>query len=292
MVYAGAIWLMIYFLHGNGFPGGCYQQFLANLRYFETVFAEPVLTSPIQCHPQQRWPTMRDQAMARIESLLMKCADTKTQLTLVGHSMGGYLQIMAAKRLIEADVAHVHLIKDIVLIDSPFPLGHRQALLSFLQKSGIGDKFGPAPIAARRRNRWADLDEAKAFFRSKKFTQKWAPGVIDDFLDHALTQAKELHFELTIPRETERDIYANITAKEARQALIYLHQRKITPAFIAGTQSLEVSLGGRSANYKLFSERLIEIESGHLIPMEQPTACARAVAQLLKLTGKTAQPHR
>jgi pimeloyl-ACP methyl ester carboxylesterase len=291
MVYARKIWLMIYFLHGNGFPSGCYQQFLEHLGYFDTVFAEPVLTSPVECQPKKRWAAMRDQASSRIESLLIKHAKTDAQLTLVGHSMGGYLQMMAAKQIIQKNAANADRIKDIVLIDSPFPQGYRQALLAFIQTTGLTHKFGPAPIAAKRRTQWATLDEAKTFFASKKFTQNWAPGVIDDFVNHALTKIKDRHFTLTIPRETERDIYAFITAKQAREALVYLRQRKISPAFVAGNKSLEVSLGGRASNYRLFADRLIEIESGHLIPMEQPIKCARAVAQLLNITAKTALPH-
>lgn len=277
---------MIYFLHGNGFPAGCYTQFLDCLRNATSVFEEPLLTSPINCPPQQRWFTMRDQAIARIELLINENSERLAKgekLHLVGHSMGGYLQMMAAKKTIEQTFDFQNALGAIVLIDSPVPLGWRGLLLKTLQATSLSTKGGPAPIAAKRRYQWSTIEEATRFFAAKPFTQGWHSGVLKDFTSHALTKINDGSFELTVPRQVESDIYAYTTAAEAVQALYYLREKNISPFFIAGSNSIEVGLAGRQKTYNLFRGQLEVIEGSHLIPFEEPKRCANAVLNFLKL---------
>jgi pimeloyl-ACP methyl ester carboxylesterase len=277
---------MIYFLHGNGFPAGCYRQFLDSLKTATTVFAEPLLTSPINCPPQQRWFTMRDQAIARIELLINENSERQAKgekLHLVGHSMGGYLQMMAAQKIIEKTPNFQSILGSIVLIDSPVPLGWRGLLLKTLQATSLSTKGGPAPIAAKRRYQWSTIEEATRFFAAKPFTQGWPSGVLKDFTTHALTKIEHGCLELTVPRQVESDIYAYTTAAEAVKALYYLRKNNISPCFIAGSNSIEVGLAGRQKIYRLFRNQLAVIEGSHLIPFEKPTECADAVLKFLKL---------
>jgi pimeloyl-ACP methyl ester carboxylesterase len=277
---------MIYFLHGNGFPSGCYQQFLTALATTTKTFAEPLLTSPPNCHPTKRWFVMRDQAMARIEALLNEHSEELKKgekLHLVGHSMGGYLQMMAAQKLLERNSDFRSIIGSIVLIDSPVPLGWRGLLLKTLQATTLSTKGGPAPIAAKRRYQWSTIEEATRFFATKPFTQGWRSGVLKDFTTHALTRIEDGSFELTVPRQVESDIYAYTTATEAIQALNYLKRKSISPFFIAGSNSIEVGLAGRQKMYRLFRNQLAVIEGSHLIPFEKPTECADEVLKFLKL---------
>jgi pimeloyl-ACP methyl ester carboxylesterase len=277
---------MIYFLHGNGFPGGCYRQFIDALKANTTVFVEPLLTSPINCPANQRWFTMRDQAIVRIEELINENSAqiaTGEKLHLVGHSMGGYLQMMAAQKLIEKNADFQNMIGSIVLIDSPVPIGWRGLLLKTLQATSISSKVGPAPIAARRKFQWKSIDEAISFFATKPFTQGWHSGVLKDFTAHALTKVDDGSYELTIARNVESEIYAFTTATEAVEALYYLRKNGTSPFFIAGSDSIEVGLAGRKKIHGLFRGQLEVIDAGHLIPFEQPKQCAQAVLKFLKL---------
>jgi pimeloyl-ACP methyl ester carboxylesterase len=277
---------MIYFLHGNGFPAGCYRQFLDVLKLTTTVFEEPLLTSPLDCPPKQRWFTMRDQAIARIERLITENSEqiaNGKKLHLVGHSMGGYLQMMAAQKLIEKTPSFQNMLGSIVLIDSPVPIGWRGLLLKTLQATSLSTKGGPAPIAAKRRYQWSTIEEATRFFATKPFTQGWHNGVLKDFTANALTKTKDGGFQLTVPRQVESDIYAYTTAADAVQALHYLKRKNISPFFIAGSNSIEVGLAGRQKMYNLFRNQLEIIEGSHLIPFEKPQQCANAVLKFLKL---------
>jgi pimeloyl-ACP methyl ester carboxylesterase len=268
---------MIYFLHGNGLPGGCYKQFTSHLAKTHEITVEPVIYTAPSCPPAKRWTGMRDLVATRIEQL----AQRHGELTLVGHSMGGYLHMLAADKLIRNDQKNRKLVSDIILIDSPVPVGWRNTLLKIIQTIKVSEKLGPAPIAARRRNHWSSKEEALEFFQSKKFTHNWHTGVINDYINNALTLAQNGHLELTIPRQTESDIYAHIPATEPFKALNRLRGHGINPAFIAGESSNETRLGSRKGNYAIFANRLVTLPTGHLVPFELPFECAAAVTKLI-----------
>ncbi len=50
---------------------------------------------------------------------------------------------------------------------------------------------------------------------------------------------------LTIPRDTERDIYATLAHREALRALRQLRRRGVPVGFVAGGRSEEIRLAGR-----------------------------------------------
>jgi pimeloyl-ACP methyl ester carboxylesterase len=272
---------MIYFLHGNGLPGGCYKQFTSQLAKTHEIIVEPVIHTAPSCPPAKRWSSMRDFVANRIEQL----AQRHGELTLVGHSMGGYLHMLATDKLIRGDKNHRKFVSDIILIDSPVPVGWRNTLLKIIQTMKVSEKLGPAPIAARRRNHWASKQEALEFFQSKKFTQDWHPDVINDYIDSALKAGENNNLELTIPRQTESDIYAHIPATEPFKALKRLRDHGINPAFIAGEESNETRLGSRKGNYAIFANRLATLPTGHLVPFELPRECAAAVTNFIAQTA-------
>ena len=76
---------------------------------------------------QQRWPMMLDQALDALPTLppaSSKKQGAAPRHALVGHSMGGYIALQAAAR-------HMDTIGDVVLIDSPIPVGWRANVLTF-----------------------------------------------------------------------------------------------------------------------------------------------------------------
>jgi pimeloyl-ACP methyl ester carboxylesterase len=272
---------MIYFLHGNGFPAACYRQFLTALKNYHEVFAEPMLTSALQCEPNKRWFVMRDQAVERIKTLI-NFTEANSKLHLVGHSMGGYLQMMAAQTLMEQEPQVKKRIGTVVLIESPMPLGLRGLLLKTLQATSLTKKLGPAPIAAKRRFQWRTLEEASAFFTTKSFTRGWDKEKIHDFTEGLLAKAHDGSYELAVVRQIESDIYANVPADRAIKALYSLRSEGISPYFIAGSHSIETGLAGRQKMYDLFKHQVAVLNGGHLITFEQPELCAQTVMNFIK----------
>ena len=263
--------LHITFLHANGYPTGVYRQFLAALTAHATVDAPTILETAPESAAHKRWPLMLDHAVASINT---SASEPRQQRVIVGHSMGGYLALQAAAR-------HPEGISQVVLIESPIPTGWQSAVLSFAQMTGLAYKGGPAPVAARRRDTWPSRSEALDFFSGKPFVQRWAPGVLRDFIEHALVEAADGGVELRIPRNTERDIYANVVHRKALAALRKLRKRNVRVSFIAGEHSAELRMAGMASNERLFAQRFQRMPHGHLIPLEEPQACADAVIRAL-----------
>jgi pimeloyl-ACP methyl ester carboxylesterase len=220
---------------------------------------------------------MLDQALALVGKLDRGRAG-KVRHVLVGHSMGGYLALQVAAR-------HPERFSDVVLIESPIPTGWRSRLLTFSQLTGLAYRAGPAPIAARRRDTWPTRAAAKQFFAEKPFVQRWAPGVLDDFVEHAIVAAND-GVTLRVPRDTERDIYANIVHRHARADLHRLTRTAVNVSFIAGKFSEELRLAGAADNERLFAPRFSVLPHGHLIPLEAPSACAAAVHTALMRSAR------
>jgi len=264
------------FLHANGFPAGVYRRFLDRLAAAAPVEAFAVIETPPGTPAALRWRRMREQVEARL--LALDAGQPGTML--VGHSMGGYLALMAAARALPAH-------HPIVLVDSPIPAPGRGALLSFVQRTGLIRRLGPARIAARRRHTWQDRAEARDFFAGKPFVARWAPGVLDDFVEHALRDlpspgpAVQAGTTLRIPREEERDIYAGLPHREAARALQRLRAAGNPVGFVAGSSSEEMRMAGWEHNRRLFGDRFVTVDAGHLVPLEAPEECAQAVLSLL-----------
>lgn len=262
----GATFLQrLVFLHANGFPAAVYGRFFAALAGSVEVIPIEILQTPLSTPPALRWPRMRAAVIERLRAL--------GPVALCGHSMGGYLALLAA-----SDRLPLRL--PVVLIDAPLPAALPGAVLGLARRTGLIHRFGPAPIAARRRDRWRDRDEARRHFEAKPFVRRWAPGVLEDFLAHGL-RVDAAGTRLRIPREEERDIYVHLPDRDARRAVKRLKSAGVPIGFVAGSESAEVRMAGATANRRWFGRRWVTVAGSHLIPLEAPEACARAVLDLL-----------
>ncbi|MCS6996578.1 MAG: alpha/beta hydrolase [Casimicrobiaceae bacterium] len=260
--------MQLAFAHANGFPPGVYRQFLSALEgaLDGASLVAPLLESPASTPAHERWSKLARQFAA--------VAHKQAAGALIGHSMGGYLALEAA--------CAVSGVRQVILIDAPIPVGWRGALLTVAKATGLSYRFGPAPVAARRRDQWPTREAARTHFASKPFVQRWAPGVLEDFLDHALVPHPEGGLTLAIARAIECDLYAHLPHERARRALESLRGRGVLVQFVAGVDSDEVRLAGRRSNQLLFAPHWHVLPAGHLVPLELPQACAQLVAQLLK----------
>lgn len=270
----------VVFLHANGFPSGSYRQFFEALGRYAEVIAPPALDTPAGIRPRLRWPEMTRQVVNEVR----RASERSGPVCLVGHSMGGYLSLMAAARL-PAHVAHV------VLIDSPIVVGWRKCAFETLRLAGLTTRGGPAPIAARRRDRWESREHAHEYFSAKAFVRDWAPGVLEDFLAHGLATGQDGALSLRIAREAERDIYAHLPAHRIHAAFRTLRAHGAIPVhMIAGSRSRETDMVGRRSNRRLFGANWHELPTGHLVPMEQPVACAELVARCIGAKERASHP--
>ena len=146
---------MIIFSHANGFPAGTYRLLFEAWRAAgHRVEAVERFGHDPRYPVSSNWPRLRDQL---VDFIATHGADVPVDL--VGHSLGGYLSLLAASR-VPAQV------RSVVLIDSPVVTGWRAHSLRVAKLTGLMARVSPGRISARRRWQWPSAEAALAHFAS------------------------------------------------------------------------------------------------------------------------------
>ena len=165
----------------------------------------------------------------------------------VGHSLGGYLNFLAAVRRPE-------LFRAIILLDAPIIGALRGRMLGATKRLGIVDRVTPAGASRDRRSHWNTREEAKHHFRGRRLFRHFTDASLDDYVRHGLVRSGGA-LRLRIDPQVEYQIYRTIPHGMSR------HLR-----------ALRVPARRRFA--------LRKVPGGHLFPFEEPAAAAAAVIEL------------
>ncbi|WP_353365816.1 alpha/beta hydrolase [Acidovorax sp. FG27] len=264
----------IVFSHANSFPASTYRVLFAELRRrgFEVSAVE-------QFGHDERYPVTNN--WPRLVQQLADFAEGEQQRTgepafLVGHSLGGFLSVMAAAR-------HPHLARAVVLLDSPLLSGWRASALQVAKRTQLVGSVSPGKISRARRNSWASSDEAFEHFRRKKAFAQWDEQVLRDYVTHALRDEDGQRL-LAFDRAVETAIYNTIPHDLDR--LLRSHPLRCPAAFIGGLASQEMRQVGMAMTRRITQGRIALVDGSHLFPMEQPIVTAAAIeAALLNLAA-------
>ncbi len=285
----------IVFSHANGFPAATYRQLFEHWRGAGwRVLALPKFGHDSRFAVTSNWPQLRDELLHFID------VQRAAPAYLVGHSLGGYLSLLAASR--RPEVA-----RGIVLLDSPVLPNWMGRTVQFFKASGIGERFSPGHVSKRRREHWPSVDAARAHFAAKPVFARWAEGVLEDYLACGLESAPrptntssapqgglsspakpdllktassgETAQHLSFSRRIETTIYNTLPHHLAR--LLRTHPPHCPVAFVAGTRSEEMRRVGLSEVKRIARLRITLLDGSHLFPMEQPQATANAVLHWL-----------
>jgi pimeloyl-ACP methyl ester carboxylesterase len=190
---------------------------------------------------------------------------------LVGHSLGGYVSVLAAAK-------RPDLVRGVVLIDSPLLSGLLARALQLAKPSGLIKRFSPGHVSQRRRQHWPSADAAFDHFSAKAMFVRWQPEVLRDYIACGLepdAQGQTLAFR----REIETAIYNTLPHHMGR--LLRLHPLQCPMAFIGGTESNEVRRVGMRATLRLTRGQVSWIAGSHLFPFEKPAETAADVLHWL-----------
>jgi len=257
---------VIHFSHANGFPASTYRTLFAELgdsyelRHIERIGHD------VRFPVTRDWPHLVDQLLEDIER------SYEQPVWLVGHSLGGYLSLMAALR-------KPQWVRGVVMLDSPVIAGWRSGMLRISQWTGLDERLSPAAATRNRRTTWASRDEAFRHFHSKPAFARWDERVLSDYVEFGIPQTETDGTRmLAFDRRIEYLIYRTLPhTLGARLA----HGSPVPVSFIAGTKSKEVRQVGLAATQHIAGERFEWIEGSHLYTMERPIETARAVQRLL-----------
>ena len=100
-------------------------------------------------------PALCFQALADASSLKREVVEgLDGPVHLVGHSMGGYVSLLAACK-------KPGLAQSVTLVDSPVVGGWRAHALHMAKVTGLAPRVSPGHISAKRRERWPSRTASK-----------------------------------------------------------------------------------------------------------------------------------
>lgn len=262
----------IVFSHANSFPASTYRVLFHALikRGFAVKAVEKYGHDP-RYPISNNWSTVMPQLTDYAQKVV---AQTSEPVWLVGHSLGGYLSLMAAARKPE-------LVRGVVLLDSPVVGGWRSTALGAMKSTQMFGSFSPGALSSKRRNSWPTLEAVYNHFRHKKAFAQWDDAVLLDYVTHGTLDADGKRV-LSFDRDVETQFYNTVPDNLVR--LLARHPLKCPVAYIGGTASHEMRQVGMDATERVTKGRITMLDGSHLFPMEKPVAAAAAIeAALLNL---------
>ena len=264
---------MIVFSHANSFPASTYQVLFRSLRGRGfTVKAVEKFGHDSRYPVTSNWPHLVQQLCDFTQE---EAAKAGQPVWLVGHSLGGYLSLLAAMRL-------PHLAKGLVLVDSPVLGGWKSNALAVMKHTQLVGSFAPGAVSKRRRNSWASVDEVFTHFRHKKAFAQWDEQVLRDYASHG-TEAVDGKRMLAFHRDVETAIYNTLPHNLERQ--LKRHPLQCPAHYIGGTDSEEMRQVGMALTQKVVKGRITMLEGSHLFPMERPIETAAAIEAAIRAMG-------
>ncbi len=260
---------IVHFSHGNSYPAGSYGQLLRLLEADFDVRAVDMYGHDPEYPVTDGWAKLVEQLIVRVEAY-------GEPVILLGHSLGGMLSLMAAKQ-------RPDLVRCVVMLDSPVVAGWRAALWRMAKLQGWGHRVSPGRFSEKRRNVWPTREAAHAHFIAKPMFAAFAPGVLDDYLEHGL-EAHEEGVQLRFSREVETEIYNGLPH---HMGALTKGSFPVPVGFIGGTDSAELRQAGMDATRRLVGPNFTSIAGTHLFPMESPALTAQLTREMIaRLLGQ------
>jgi pimeloyl-ACP methyl ester carboxylesterase len=185
-----------------------------------------------------------------------------------GHSLGGIMTLYAA-------LLCPSLFRGLALID-PVVFPRRMLLLLWaMRQIGQHHRSPIAQGAARRRDRFASADEARARYTGRGIFATIHPAALDGYLDGGLRPDGD-SMTLSWPKQWEARIFS-LVAVDTWDALSRL---RLPLLIIRGAQSdLLIDRSWRQLRWHLPNAQLVELTGGHMVPLEHPDAVAETILE-------------
>ncbi len=269
--------LPLVFSHANSFGAGTYGVLFRDLKQRGMAVAAVDQFGHDPRYPvTSNWPHLVQQLLDFTQDQVHQ---NGAAVWLVGHSLGGYLSLMAAAQAPQ-------LARGVLLLDAPVVGGWRATALGVAKQTQLVRSVSPGAVSRKRRNQWPDAAAALAHFQGKRAFAKWDPQVLADYITHGThdiwidgQKQRVLRFE----RDVETTIYN--TLPHQMESLLKKHPLKCPVAYIGGLRSSEMKQVGMALTRRVTKGRIMLIDGGHLFPMERPHVAAAAIeAALLNMT--------
>lgn len=183
-----------------------------------------------------------------------------------GHSLGGILSLYAA-------LLRPTLFRCLILIDPVIIPRRRLALLWLMRQIGQHDRWPIVQGAARRRDRFASVEEARSRYLGRGVFANFTPAALEGYLSGGLRHEGD-GYTLAWPRAWEARIFSLVPINTWNA----LSRLRVPLLIIRGNRSdMLIDRSWHQLQQRLPNVSFIEIDGGHMLPLEHPTHVAEAI---------------
>ena len=250
---------IIHFSHANGFPSGSYRVLLDCLAKQYDVGYIDKLAHNEHFPVTDNWEHLADELIDYMQRQYTQ------PVIAVGHSLGGVLSYMVAKK-------RPDLIKQVILLDSPLMSKTASWVIKISKKLNFIDHITPAGRSIGRQETWQSQDHAFEYFKHKALFRLTDERCLKDYIASA-TEPFAAGIRLSFNTATEINIFRTIPHN------LHVDSKHMnTPiALIYGKQSNVVRGPLLHHARHALGAYVKSIEGSHLFPLEYPEACAKHI---------------
>lgn len=252
----------LFFAHANGFPSATYGKLFTALAPQFRVAHVPLHGHDPQFPVDDNWGNLVDELIMHLEA-------QDEPVWGVGHSLGGVLQLHAALRRPE-------LYRGVIMLDSMLLTTRDQWVIRAAKRLGFIDRLTPAGRTLGRREVFADLPSARAYFTGKSLFRHFDDQCLEAYLEHGL-QADGDGLRLRFDAATEISIYRSIPHLHPGR----LQQLRVPLALVGGADSTVVLPHQVRAVQRLVQGEFHGVPGGHMFPLERPLQTAELISSVI-----------
>jgi pimeloyl-ACP methyl ester carboxylesterase len=213
------------------------------------------------------WPNFAADYLAVAERLADECGGGRVAIGL-GHSFGGTSALGAAARRSD-------LFERLVLVDPVMPVPELAAhYRDDPERAARVDRLIDG--ARKRRSLWSNTAEARAHFASRSLFANWLPAALDLYIEHGLRERADGQLELRCPGEVEATVFSSSGSVD----VLDLARGVTTPTTLLWAERGDFPRTVYERAAALMADaRIVDVDSGHLVPMEKPELVVAAVLE-------------
>ena len=251
----------IQFSHANGFPAKTYKCLLENFDNYKVNYVNKFGHSAFRV--DAGWQSMTNELINSIEN------NSDTAVYGIGHSLGAYLTLLAAKKKPE-------LFKKIILLDPPIfnPLKRYFIKLSYI--TNLFESLpSPAKLTRYRKRIFKDPKAAYKYFENKKLFKNFNKKCLMNYANYGLEKSGDeftLNFSSDIEYEIFRTMPAYLGSLNIKVPVSFIYSNKFE--VISKTDIFYLKTVMKNTQFILFN-------GGHLFPLEQPEKTAELIQSLI-----------
>ncbi len=257
---------ILHFSHANGFPAGAYRALLSPLALVADVRSIDRLGHHPEYPVTNNWDHLERELLEHFERHYDR------PVIAVGHSLGGVLSYMVARR-------RPALVAGLIMLDSPILTPWQSRGLRLLKSLGLSDRVTPAGRTQGRRTTWPDQHSALSYFRSKSLMRHFDEQCLRHYVE-AGTEPCADGVRLSYGPDVEMKIYRTIPDNLSNALPL-----SMPVAVIAGRDSNVFRPSHARYMRRKAGMDVHWLPGSHMFPFEHPQATQQLIQQVVQQWG-------